>query len=166
MAARGDAEAGPAVSARPSKANAAGKIIRSIIEPPPGPRSCLDRSAALEDPLQLDAMSDRVDDGGLEQVLDAHELAPAGAVNLLLELLIGDLGQVPPVGAQHVVSELRAAGHDLERILARVDVVHRSAHPFTDPGQIAACRHEHMPGEVLSALVARVTVGFGHRKVA
>ena len=62
----------------------------------------------LEEALELEAMAHGVDDRVLEQVLDAHEVAPAGAMDLRLELLGRDLGEVPSIGGQHVAGELSA----------------------------------------------------------
>src|SRR6267142_448821 len=117
------------------------------------------RFMALENPLQLEAMAHGVDHRVLEQVLDTDEFTPASPVGRRLELLIGDLGQVPTIGRQHVVCELRRALDDLVRILAAVHVAHRSAHPFADPGQIAPCRHEHVPRQPLAVFVTFITMG-------
>lgn len=54
-------------------------------------------------------MPHRVDHGVLEQVLHAHELTLAGPMDLPLQLLGGDLGEVPSMDAVALsCTEIRA----------------------------------------------------------
>src|SRR4051794_18139927 len=123
--------------------------------------SGLEGRTALEDPLELNAMPHRMDDGMLEQHLDAHEIAPARAVELRLELFPGHRCQMPAIARQHVLRELRQAAGDVARILAGVQVRDRPADPFADAGEIPAGGHERVPGNPIPARIVLVTVAFG-----